>query len=558
MKNTTLRHVQPGPGNAFAATRPALLFFSFVALYTAAFWGQGWGLSCMAWVAFVPLFELLSRQKTAWRFCGVSLLAGCTAFPLASVWFAMSSTGPLIYLATAWEAVMASVPFLLLWPAVRRWGFGRAVWLLPGLLSAWEFLFQQSGFTMRFVVLGYSQSAYWWLVQFADVLSTEGISLWVLALNAAAWSGIRSLMAKKSPENQRLSPHSAHTWAGIFALLLALPLAYSFWRISDYEAREALRPSTQGLHLKAIHTDFHFNADPADDAEEDAEMFAWAYGYTDSLAQAEQSAGTALPDAYVWPEAMFQFEPADGLDTLLQISVNRWQTPLLCGAVLRPSQRALPLNTVSLWLPQNPAPGPAQRYDKNLLAPFWEGLPDMWLPVFEKMGYRPRLQAGEVPSPVRLRNRAGEEFAVGTPICYEQQAPEHWALLCQAGADVFSVPAFDAWFGSWGREPQLSNIVRLRAIQTKRWVARVANGGATRCFDPLGRCSADAGTAATAHFRLKAERDLTLYARFPWLPLAFSMGWLLLGAAVCGRRGESKQTSVFWENRQDAKPSTTF
>lgn len=76
---------------------------------------------------------------------------------------------------------------------------------------------------------------------------------------------------------------------------------------------------------------------------------------------------------------------------------------------------------------------------------------------------------------------------IGTAICYESVYGEFCAGYVRKGAKLLAVITNDAWWGNTPGYRQHLNYSRLRAIETRRWVARCANTGVSAFIDPQGR-----------------------------------------------------------------------
>jgi apolipoprotein N-acyltransferase len=83
-----------------------------------------------------------------------------------------------------------------------------------------------------------------------------------------------------------------------------------------------------------------------------------------------------------------------------------------------------------------------------------------------------------------------DEGVLGVAICYDFDAPEVTASLVAGGATVLVAPTFDAL--SWGRvqHEQHELLLRLRAVESDRWVLRAASSGRSEAVDPHGVPSA--------------------------------------------------------------------
>ena len=75
---------------------------------------------------------------------------------------------------------------------------------------------------------------------------------------------------------------------------------------------------------------------------------------------------------------------------------------------------------------------------------------------------------------------------VGVAVCYESVYGEYCAKYVRSGARLLSVITNDAWWGNTPGYRQHFSYSRLRAIETRRYVARCANTGISAIIDPSG------------------------------------------------------------------------
>ena len=78
------------------------------------------------------------------------------------------------------------------------------------------------------------------------------------------------------------------------------------------------------------------------------------------------------------------------------------------------------------------------------------------------------------------------DIPVGTAICYESVYGEYCTGYVKEGAQLLAVITNDAWWGNTPGYRQHLNYSRLRAIETRRWVARCGNTGISAIIDPQG------------------------------------------------------------------------
>ena len=124
-------------------------------------------------------------------------------------------------------------------------------------------------------------------------------------------------------------------------------------------------------------------------------------------------------------------------------------------------------------------------YDKQRLVPFGEFVPledkFPWLRTFAVASgdYTP----GPKASPLKLE--AGKVF--GPLICFESIFPDLARREVLKGATILLVATNDAWFGTTAGPYQHFVQAIFRAVETRRYVVRVANTGISGLIDPHGR-----------------------------------------------------------------------
>jgi apolipoprotein N-acyltransferase len=122
-------------------------------------------------------------------------------------------------------------------------------------------------------------------------------------------------------------------------------------------------------------------------------------------------------------------------------------------------------------------------YDKMRLVPFGEALP-----YFNAIpGLQSVVGIGEFDEgchatlfPVR-----GRKF--GALICFESTFSQMARMFANAGADFLVVITNDAWYGRSAGAAHHHHLSLLRAVETRRWIARCANTGISSVIAPDGR-----------------------------------------------------------------------
>src|SRR5687768_1497790 len=77
-------------------------------------------------------------------------------------------------------------------------------------------------------------------------------------------------------------------------------------------------------------------------------------------------------------------------------------------------------------------------------------------------------------------------FKAAPIICYESIYSDYITEYIRKGANILTIITNDGWWGNTQGYKQHMNYGRLRAIETRKWVARSANTGISCFIDPLG------------------------------------------------------------------------
>ncbi|MFZ5495806.1 MAG: apolipoprotein N-acyltransferase [Verrucomicrobiota bacterium] len=212
------------------------------------------------------------------------------------------------------------------------------------------------------------------------------------------------------------------------------------------------------------------------------------------------------PDFIVWPEAVTPWALYRDANVRgwLELLARRTGKPLLLGSVAADMPGDAPDTWRNGAFVVDPVTGLAeQSYAKRKLVPFGEYVPLRsvfgWLEKVVPIGgdFTPGTVAAPLPVPA-----GAYRVPVGTLICYEDIFPALARESVQSGAEVLAVLTNNAWFGEGGAAYQHAAHSVLRAVENRRPVLRVGNGGWSGWIDEFGAIRAT----------LRNDRD-TVYFR---------------------------------------------
>lgn len=99
-------------------------------------------------------------------------------------------------------------------------------------------------------------------------------------------------------------------------------------------------------------------------------------------------------------------------------------------------------------------------------------------------------------------------------ICYESIYGDYITGYIRKGANILTIITNDGWWHDTPGYKQHMNYARLRAIETRTWIARSANTGISCFIDPLGNVLQPQAwdTQAAIRMNVPAENRVTFYA----------------------------------------------
>jgi apolipoprotein N-acyltransferase len=255
----------------------------------------------------------------------------------------------------------------------------------------------------------------------------------------------------------------------------------------------------------------------------------------DEITRISLAPSAEKPDLLVWPEAPAPFSFQDSQFAKIASALTiRFGHPFLVGAIewkppvdpsdVVPRGTLVPYNSALLFDSQG------QRlfvYDKVHLVPFGEYEP---FPLIHRVvtsvtsdvgGFHKgnKYVVGQLPG--------GKTF--GVFICYEAIYPGEVRRFAAGGAQLLINISNDGWFGRSAAAEQHLRMVRVRAVENRRWIVRTTNNGFTVSIDPYGRIFQPLlpDVRAAVDLPYDFRTDQTIYTRFgdwfAWLCVLISV-----------------------------------
>ncbi|HLW42968.1 MAG TPA: apolipoprotein N-acyltransferase [Candidatus Acidoferrales bacterium] len=504
-------------------SRPVRFLLAVGSGLALSFSFPNYNLPLLAWiaVAMLMLASLGARARDA-ALCG--FINGALFYPLSVPWIdtVMQQYGNVSPLASAGILALMTLAgalfplaFAVLVSRVGKRSLATACVFAPFLWVALEFARTHLpiiGFPWN--LIGYATSGNLALVQLTSVTGIFGLSLLVAGFNAlVVWA-----IASPSPKSRR-------------AVLVTLLILVAVAKIGP----RFVPRSTPDHVAHLVQTNF---------PQSESYPANWMDLHANDMQQLENmsiNAARKSPGVIIWPEVPAPFSLQDPKFAAIANQIAHLWTEgggeyFLVGVVdwkLGPDRQWLASNSAVLL---DPAGQRAFTYDKIHLVPFGEYVPlRRWLTFAKSLtagisDFTPghAYAVGDLP---------GGRFSVF--ICYESVFPSLVRRFAANGAELLVNISNDGWFGRSSAPAQHLMMLRVRAVEDRRWLLRDTNTGFTVDIDPYGRIVARLApfTRSELDAPYGFRSDLTPYTRFgDWLAWLCVIATLLLWAVVLTRR----------------------
>ncbi|MDR2607103.1 MAG: apolipoprotein N-acyltransferase [Treponema sp.] len=453
------------------------------------------GIPLLAWIAYVPVFLLISRVGL-----GAAILWGAlygySAYGLFNYW--LSVFHPLAGLIVG-LIYLVYLALLFGFLKLAEMIFDKKAWLVQFFIwLAYEYLRTKGFLGYSYGITGYSQWTLIPLIQIASVFGVWAVS--ALVVFPSVWLG--GALKNWNFEGGfagfcgSLQKFFFREWisASLWVLLLAAALVYGFTKPTDFS-------SYPHVNIALVQ----HNTDPwRGGIEEYRQNYQVLRRLSDEALSAEPK-----PDLVVWSETAFvpriywhetyRDDPSswDLIKELLNYLAKQ-DVPFLIGnddavkdPVLNPRAEEdyrVDYNGVLLFEEGKLT----TRYRKLHLVPFTEHFPyERQLPWI----YNALLNAdthfwekGKEATVFSIPAR-GERpgFTFSSPICFEDTFGYLSRLFVRGGADLIVNLSNDAWSASLPAQNQHLSMAVFRAVENRRSMARSTASGQTCGLDPSGR-----------------------------------------------------------------------
>lgn len=464
-------------------------------------------------VALIPLLIISENYSDSardfWRMAAWTALT-FILWHAATVWWVWNATpiGPIAagVFGTLWNMVAVMTYHFV----AKRAHRALAYTLLVALWIACENLYNSAEvMTFPWLLLGHGFSNDIWAVQWYEYTGIFGGSLWVLASNVAIF------------ETLRTRTKTAKVRAAIITLLPALASIAMFL---------SYKPSESSTTISVIQP----NIPCYEDERMEADMMNATPDIQRLMAKVPEEASFVL-----MPESALSYLPFYG--SINEAHIEHYKPLLTKLRSNSPggSKLITGASTTRLY-GDNQATETARYNDKY---GYYDNFNSALLVDangdIERIYHKGKLVIGVEAVPLRklfklfevdlggISGQLGwgreyivfenQDVKIGPSICYEGIYGEFFSGFARNGAQVMALISNDGWWGNTPGHKRLFDFARLRAIETRRAIARSANTGISGFISPQGltigpRLEWDEQGVLSANVELRS--DTTIYTRY--------------------------------------------
>lgn len=482
----------------YKMTKKTTLLALLSALVMWLAWPPHNWLAPLLFVGLVPLLIAINNIKTnAGKKIGkkIFLTAGLCflVWNTASIYWVFNSINAVNtgFVGTIVSLLVSLIPYGLgallmtfaVWMYYRLSTYTNKPIAYTGLIAFYismEYLHQTWDLAFPWMTLGNGFAGMHQIVQWYEVTGVYGGSLWVLLSNILAFEAYQKIKNQKQ-----------YQLAGIWALLIILPIGYSLYRYYNYEEKSV------PVNVVTVQP----NIDPY-------EKFGSisANEQLNILTHLSDSVGQTNTEYFIWPEtAIPNYADEERIRTNPDfLRAQQFLSKYKNGTLITGIESVRFYNDKkTLSAKVNPNGGYYDNYNaamqvensanvafyhKSKLVPGVEKMPfpkvfSFLGPVFSKLG-------GSV-SGWGWQEEPGVFYAysgigVAPVICYESIWGDWIAGSVKQGAQFIAIITNDGWWGNTSGKDQHLLYAKLRSIETRRYVVRSANTGISGFINQRG------------------------------------------------------------------------
>lgn len=488
-----------------------------------------YGFPLLLFFGFVPLLFATRNLNTSdvkrprLKLFGLSYLA-FFIFNIITTWWLYNSTGFGMWFAVLANSLLMTLVWMLYSRISKRFSTSLSLTFLGALWMLFEFMHLNWEFAWPWLNLGNAFATFTGWIQWYEYTGTFGGTLWVWLVNALIFKGILAYAERK--DRRSLSVKLA-----IAAAVILIPIGISQLILLNYTEAENpvevvllqpnIDPYTEKYNTtneriadllfeeatKTLTSSTDYLIAPETVLAEGAGVDLRSFAFSAERQKAQQFLEDYPNLNYL---AGIQFyrvynDKAATLPTSNYVGKDRIGNPIWAdffnSAFLLNQQ-----DSIQIYHKSKLVVGVENFPYQNVLKPL---LGDIMLDL-----------GGTVSMKTTQENRVAftgsNDSKVGPVICYESVYGAFVTDYVKEGAEFLAIITNDAWWGDTQGHKQHLNYARLRAIETRRSIARSANTGISAFINQKGELTKKLGYGLRGSLKgtLNANDTLTFYVRF--------------------------------------------
>ncbi|MCI1721127.1 MAG: apolipoprotein N-acyltransferase [Bacteroidales bacterium] len=495
----------------------------------------------VALVAFLPLFaaEYLATENGKKNFW---IIYYCTflIWNIITTYWIYLATLPGAIAAVTLNALQMAIIFRLF-----RWFRKLTSGVLPYLFFmflwvGWEHAYYTWQISWPWLTLGNAFATSVKSIQWYSLLGTVGGSFWILLVNILLFRVLLLISAKQKITASAIS----------VAIIILVPIVYSQIRYSSYKEKRGENITKEVAILQP-------NIDPYNDkfsGMSQSQQNDILFGLADK-AVSDKTFLMLAPETFYTPSGPFdclrEASPEDCITyNTFRIFAMSHNVNFIFGAVTQhfymPSvKNAIPGDLYSGSFDLSTPPTPTARpiaggatwydnfntavfvgprgdqkdfYHKSKLVILAESVPVIkGKSVFKSLGIDLGGSIGSFGSD-KERNIfcTNDDVMLGTAICYESVFGDYFREYINKGAQMMTIITNDGWWGNTFGYRQHLSYARLRAIETRRDIARCANTGVSAFINQRGDIVSSTGWWKRCYLvgNVNLNNDITIFVKY--------------------------------------------
>lgn len=392
---------------------------------------------------------------------------------------------------------------------------------------AWERFYFDAEISWPWLVLGNSFARTTWAVQWYEITGTLGGSLWIWACNL----GLFGFMTYVSDGRWwNLNPKAKTAAVTGYITILIAPFIVS--ALIGREYRNAME-SPQTLETVIIQPNIDpYNKFQALTQEQQNAIFLSQAANELSYRKNDTTASPLLllaPETFTGDIVVGQYDRSRTWRRFTSFLKDYPDVNLLFGAssydyissAMKPSHTARKIGE-GLWVESHNSAlmtdwsGRTEIFHKSKLVVAVEHTP--YPAIFCRIddllgGVMGRCIGQDEVSLLTVHDADGQSIPVGCAVCYESVYGEYYTDYVRKGAQAMTIITNDAWWGDTPGYRQHLSYASLRAIETRRAIARCANTGISAIISPSGEIVSETEwwTPAVLKGSIPLRDDITFF-----------------------------------------------